>query len=1005
MFTFTCPKCKIQINSQNIQSGAVKQCKNCDQRMRVVVAEDSANAGAAITQPSGRSYGPILLGAGALLGIVIGGGIHFRTSLFGPKPSTGDQTNDALVQGSNQAGPSKADTGKKDENNAKANDTLKAEPRILSNEEVYQEMLKSCVWILASDGKETWTGSGSLIDRESKLILTNQHVANRRCTDIVVVFPIFRDGKLVTERELYLANLKKKNPENVCSAGFVDDRAICDLALIRVKGRLPRGSKALQLSKRKITPGHQLHTVGGSPKGNSGVWIYSSGLVRQIGKKPWNYGDGKEREGEVIASTVPINPGDSGGAVVDSRGFLVGVNAMSSAGVLNVGHISVNEVRDFLTDAYRQKLGKEFKEQHSGDEAGGPLLADRVNRLIKELQAPTAKLRTQAAKDLGDIGPDAQIAAIPLLDVVRSTEVLGFRQAAITALKEIGPPKEEHFNRLLAALEDKKCTEGRRYAALNLGSVSEENRKKAIEALKEALKDEDSTVRAKAAFALGTYGPIVHEEAGTELVECLRDNEFQVREQAYQALLAGGVPDDADWSSTRDLLEGAKNGKKPTRQARYWAAFLLVNKFKETGLPQIVAAIEEEENFEDKDFMIFILRQVGEFKFNSPDVGAILSKALDHRKEEVWVSAMGLYSKLNGTTYGDLVKPKENTVEALIKICVIYPKLADWLEKREEKAKGEETKGKEKEKDKFKRLVKEICSTFYKEEGLAFKSTPKLVGTLSKALGESDSLARRVAVNCLERAGKDAANAAPAVADALLKEKEVSLRIEFLAALAAMGKAGAAQLGDNKALPAELDKWINDARGDSDSHLLRVMAALTMASLYPEQTQTDKAYHVLAHALLLTNAPITLDANQRMRFGLGQVRQLVRGGRMLPNVRQPAQERKRSEAKELELHERAKQTLSVGGLMAADATYSVFKNNFWSKSKTETEDIICDKIHARLCAFQVLAKIGPQITKSKELSRGIKAQIKYDLGLNELGKEYPAVVDAARNANRVIFGK
>jgi len=50
----------------------------------------------------------------------------------------------------------------------------------MTSDELYNEMLKSIVWILATDGKDSWSGSGSLIDRDERLVITNEHVANRR---------------------------------------------------------------------------------------------------------------------------------------------------------------------------------------------------------------------------------------------------------------------------------------------------------------------------------------------------------------------------------------------------------------------------------------------------------------------------------------------------------------------------------------------------------------------------------------------------------------------------------------------------------------------------------------------------------------------------------------------------------------------------------------------------------------------------------------------------------
>src|SRR5262245_39124811 len=83
----------------------------------------------------------------------------------------------------------------------------------LSGKEIYQRTLKSTVWILRAEPytengssgiRATSTGSGSLIDVQNRLVLTNYHVV--RDHDLAVVFfPTFegKESKLVAERDFY----------------------------------------------------------------------------------------------------------------------------------------------------------------------------------------------------------------------------------------------------------------------------------------------------------------------------------------------------------------------------------------------------------------------------------------------------------------------------------------------------------------------------------------------------------------------------------------------------------------------------------------------------------------------------------------------------------------------------------------------------------------------------------------------------------------------------------
>src|SRR5947207_12283535 len=68
---------------------------------------------------------------------------------------------------------------------------------------VYQTVLKSSVWIVSDRGSgQTAYGSGSLIDRQRKLVLTNYHVVGD-IDRVTVFFPAFRNDKVVAERSYY----------------------------------------------------------------------------------------------------------------------------------------------------------------------------------------------------------------------------------------------------------------------------------------------------------------------------------------------------------------------------------------------------------------------------------------------------------------------------------------------------------------------------------------------------------------------------------------------------------------------------------------------------------------------------------------------------------------------------------------------------------------------------------------------------------------------------------
>jgi S1-C subfamily serine protease len=210
-------------------------------------------------------------------------------------------------------------------------------------EKVYQRTLKATVWIMGAKGG--W-GSGSLIDATQRLVITNYHVV-KDAGNVTVFFPIFRNGKLVTERSEYLTNARYSHaiPGEVLHKDPKRDLAIVKLAIV------PKDAKVLHLAPKSPSPAQRVHSIG-NPGVSGGLWIYTSGTVRQVYHKRWRAKD-RERtydlEAEVVETQSPTNPGDSGGPLVNDRGELVGVTEGTTRDAQLVSlFIDVTEVRSFL---------------------------------------------------------------------------------------------------------------------------------------------------------------------------------------------------------------------------------------------------------------------------------------------------------------------------------------------------------------------------------------------------------------------------------------------------------------------------------------------------------------------------------------------------------------------------------------------------------------------------------------------------------------------------------
>jgi hypothetical protein len=222
-------------------------------------------------------------------------------------------------------------------------------------DKIYDRILKSTVWI-AIPVKERATpdgrvpirmGTGTLIDAQQKIVLTNFHVVGD-AKDIFVFFPAYKDKKLVPERKHYVDAL---NNGGGLRATILAKESKIDLALIKLE-TVPEGAKVMPLAKDSPSPGTQIHSVG-NPGASGALWIYTPGKVRQVYQKQFrSTGDGValDIDARVIETDSPTNPGDSGGPLVNDRCELVGVTQGLAPNARNVStFIDLSEVRTFLT--------------------------------------------------------------------------------------------------------------------------------------------------------------------------------------------------------------------------------------------------------------------------------------------------------------------------------------------------------------------------------------------------------------------------------------------------------------------------------------------------------------------------------------------------------------------------------------------------------------------------------------------------------------------------------
>lgn len=215
-----------------------------------------------------------------------------------------------------------------------------------ADEKVYQEALRSTTWVLSKNSEGTSSGTGVLVDAQQKLVVTNFHVVGDSRA-AVIFFPDVEDGQPKVTRQHYLDNVKKLGVRGRVIA--VDRKR--DLALIQLD-RIPDGAKAIELAPASIGPGEQVESVG-NPGSTDALWVYTSGTVRSVYQKQFRTGAG-EHNFKVVETQAPINSGDSGGPVLNSKGQLVAVAQAIAPNARLVSYcIDISEVKTFMASPYK----------------------------------------------------------------------------------------------------------------------------------------------------------------------------------------------------------------------------------------------------------------------------------------------------------------------------------------------------------------------------------------------------------------------------------------------------------------------------------------------------------------------------------------------------------------------------------------------------------------------------------------------------------------------------
>ena len=174
----------------------------------------------------------------------------------------------------------------------------------------------------------TSTGTGFFIN-ESGEIITNAHVVDE-AKSVWIQIPSL--GKSILDVEVVSVNPEK------------------DLALLRLR------PEALELVKQELKAVPYV-ALGNSDSIRRSDEVLALGypLGQQSLKSTTGIVSGRERH--FIQTSAPLNPGNSGGPLLNTDGEVVGVNTAIIAGAQNVGYaIPINDLKIILDDMHENKL-------------------------------------------------------------------------------------------------------------------------------------------------------------------------------------------------------------------------------------------------------------------------------------------------------------------------------------------------------------------------------------------------------------------------------------------------------------------------------------------------------------------------------------------------------------------------------------------------------------------------------------------------------------------------
>jgi cytochrome c-type biogenesis protein CcmH/NrfG/V8-like Glu-specific endopeptidase len=216
-------------------------------------------------------------------------------------------------------------------------------------EELRSRLLRSAAWVLVNRNPGTSMGTGIVVDRARKLLITNNHVVdtNHRLMDnvnnVFVYFPLIKSRGAVAGKKEYI-RFDRPVRGKVVAVDAKRDLAVVELELVTPE------ALAVRFASRSPQPNDKIYLIG-NPGSSEQLWEANSGVV--VGVSRQHVIDAQTRRQidttlVEIKTEEPVLRGYSGGPVVNEAGELIGVTTRSNPAAHRAYAVDISEVKDIV---------------------------------------------------------------------------------------------------------------------------------------------------------------------------------------------------------------------------------------------------------------------------------------------------------------------------------------------------------------------------------------------------------------------------------------------------------------------------------------------------------------------------------------------------------------------------------------------------------------------------------------------------------------------------------